>query len=180
MGGGLLMTENLNDYYGEWEWYPSFQMLMLREEKWESFEVWMFWYWNVWVVGSLRPPPPSTPQLRQVSPRQYWKLTVQIEIYWITGGVSVLFRKYISIFFLYQRYNSQSAVSKYLHLRPEDPLKVYSNANTWGNFIAKVNNARDGFIGEINLSVLYGVWAELVPPYEVYQPQGPQRGKRTR
>ena len=39
MGGGLLMTENLNDYYGEWEWYPSLQMLMLREEKWESFEV---------------------------------------------------------------------------------------------------------------------------------------------
>ena len=26
MGGGLLMTENLNDYYREWEWYPSLQM----------------------------------------------------------------------------------------------------------------------------------------------------------
>ena len=77
---------------------------------------------------------------------------------------------------------SQSAVSKYLHLRAEDPLKVYSNANTWENFIAKVNKASrwDGFIGEINLSVLYGVWAELLPPYEVYQPQGPQGGKRTR
>ena len=118
--------------------------------------------------GHLHPPPLSWDRspLGSIENWQYrLKYTELLSVY---GIVSEIY--FLSL--------PRDTTSQYL--RVQDPLKVYSNANTWENFIAKVNNARDGFIGEINLSVLYGVWAELVPPYEVYQPQGPQGGKRTR
>ena len=125
-GGGLLMTENLNDNYGEWNGnglHPSRCWCEgRREENWESFEVWLFWYWNVW-VGSLRPPPPSspsTPQLRQVSPGLPSAVLKTDSTDWnilnYCRCVSILFRKYISILFCkkHSDYNTASILSTYL------------------------------------------------------------------
>ena len=154
----------------------------------EGGKVGEFWSLNVlilkcvscWQPSATSTPPPLSwdrSPLGSIENWQYRLKYTELLYYYIYLSV-ILFRKYISILFLYLKIYSQSAVSKYLHLRAEDPLKVYSNANTWENFIAKVNNARrwDGF----GLPVQYGVWAGFLPLYEVYQPRGPQGGNRTR
>ena len=120
----------------------------------------MFWYWNVWVVGSPRPPSPSLalhPWVKTGLPSAVLKTDSTDWNILNYCRYTVLFRKYIS--FLYREIQPVSIYEARILWK-----FICSNANTWENFIARVNKTRrwDGFIVEIKLSVLWGVQAPSV------------------